>query len=285
MNKSIVLICTHNGQSYITEQLDSILNQTLPVDEIHVHDYNSTDETVLKVNEYRKLTNSKIFLKQFPYAHGPAHSFLASLNILKLDLSGDIIIHIADQDDFWVSTKNEIVNEEFKNLNTDCVFHDVIITDDRLYQLKPTYYNGYYDVQRDLNIQSQIYTNCVIGHTLSIKLASMSKMDLNYHKDIPMHDWYLVNMMLFRNMQLTFINKALSLYRQHNSNILGANRSKGTGVFLHIRNHGFKLRSFISFQEQMGWKKIGSPYFQVIRNVKPLKKKIFILSSLYLSRL
>lgn len=285
MYNSIVLICTHNGESYITEQLDSIIRQTLPVDEIHIHDYNSTDQTVLKVNEYNNQTNSKIYLKQFPHANGPAQSFLASLEILKSELNGEVIIHIADQDDYWVNYKNEIVCEEFKILNSECVFHDVIITNERLDPIRSTYYNGYYDVQRDLNIRSQTYTNCVIGHTLSIKSSSLSKLEISYQKDIPMHDWYLVNMMLYKNMKLTYINKALSLYRQHDNNILGANRSKSKGILSYLRNHGYKLRAFISFQEQMGWKKMGSSYFDVIRNVKPMKKKVFILSSLFLSKL
>ena len=40
-----VAIATYNGQEFIKEQLLSILNQTMPVDEIVICDDNSRDNT------------------------------------------------------------------------------------------------------------------------------------------------------------------------------------------------------------------------------------------------
>lgn len=44
--KLSVLICTYNGEKYIKEQLESVLNQSRPIDEIVVSDDNSSDNTV-----------------------------------------------------------------------------------------------------------------------------------------------------------------------------------------------------------------------------------------------
>lgn len=45
MTKISVALCTYNGEKFIHQQIDSILNQSLKVDEIVVCDDGSTDET------------------------------------------------------------------------------------------------------------------------------------------------------------------------------------------------------------------------------------------------
>ena len=52
--KLSVALCTYNGAKYIEEQILSILNQTMPVDEIVVCDDGSTDESGLICDEYAK---------------------------------------------------------------------------------------------------------------------------------------------------------------------------------------------------------------------------------------
>ena len=47
-----VLIATYNGEKFIKEQLDSIINQTTPVDEIIISDDGSTDGTLEIILEY-----------------------------------------------------------------------------------------------------------------------------------------------------------------------------------------------------------------------------------------
>ena len=54
-----VAMTTYNGEKYVKEQLESILEQTKPVDEIVIMDDKSTDETVeiiKKIQEDRKST-------------------------------------------------------------------------------------------------------------------------------------------------------------------------------------------------------------------------------------
>ncbi|EID83892.1 Glycosyltransferase involved in cell wall biogenesis [Treponema sp. JC4] len=41
-----VAMATYNGEKHLNEQIDSILNQTLKVDEIVITDDNSSDKTV-----------------------------------------------------------------------------------------------------------------------------------------------------------------------------------------------------------------------------------------------
>jgi glycosyltransferase involved in cell wall biosynthesis len=69
-----VALCTYNGEKYIRQQLDSILTQTMPVDEIVIHDDCSTDSTYEILTDYasryprifvRKNSANIGFLKNF----------------------------------------------------------------------------------------------------------------------------------------------------------------------------------------------------------------------------
>ena len=47
-----VALCTYNGEKYLAEQLDSILSQSIVVDEIVVCDDGSTDGTIRILDEF-----------------------------------------------------------------------------------------------------------------------------------------------------------------------------------------------------------------------------------------
>ena len=48
----LVMMATYNGEKYIRQQLDSILQQTYPIHEIIINDDISTDKTVDIIKEY-----------------------------------------------------------------------------------------------------------------------------------------------------------------------------------------------------------------------------------------
>ena len=47
-----VVMCTYNGEKYLRQQLDSILAQTYPIQELIVQDDCSTDTTLTILHEY-----------------------------------------------------------------------------------------------------------------------------------------------------------------------------------------------------------------------------------------
>ena len=48
-----ILLATYNGEKFIQEQLDSIINQKYKLWEILIHDDGSYDYTILILNEYQ----------------------------------------------------------------------------------------------------------------------------------------------------------------------------------------------------------------------------------------
>ncbi|WP_415579124.1 glycosyltransferase, partial [Flavobacterium psychrophilum] len=108
--KTSVALCTYNGEKYIKEQLDSILNQTKKVDEIIVCDDCSSDKTVEILNHYSSTNPGlfKIYINEQNLRS--VKNFEKAITLC----TGDIIF-LSDQDDFWVEIKVEKYAEYFNN--------------------------------------------------------------------------------------------------------------------------------------------------------------------------
>ena len=108
--KISLVMATYNGAKYLNEQLDSIKNQTLKLDEVIIVDDVSTDDTSYLVEKY--ISNHQlnwIFIKNEKnlgykgnFKKGLAHA------------SGDVIF-LCDQDDIWHLDKVERMVEALKN--------------------------------------------------------------------------------------------------------------------------------------------------------------------------
>ena len=117
-----VVMATYNGEKYIEEQLNSILPQLGPTDELLISDDGSTDSTV---EIAKRACAEKAYQTRF--LAGPrkgvcenfAHAFKAA--------RGDIVL-ICDQDDVWLSGKTARIKECFaKNEEIDVVLHDALM--------------------------------------------------------------------------------------------------------------------------------------------------------------
>ena len=55
-----ILLATYNGEKYLREQLDSIINQEYKLWELLIHDDGSSDGTIEILNEYHNKYPKKI---------------------------------------------------------------------------------------------------------------------------------------------------------------------------------------------------------------------------------
>lgn len=107
--KISVAICTYNGEKFLKEQIDSILNQTQKVSEIIVCDDGSKDQTLSILNKY-DIENPDLF---------KIYSNEINLRSVKnfekaIGLCTGEIIFLSDQDDIWVENKVEKMIDYFK---------------------------------------------------------------------------------------------------------------------------------------------------------------------------
>jgi glycosyltransferase involved in cell wall biosynthesis len=104
-----IAMCTYNGERFIKEQLDSILNQTYKNFELIITDDDSSDKTITIIKEYIK-QDKRIKLYQNNSNLGFIKNFEKAISLC----SGDYIV-LADQDDIWKVNKLEIFLEQIKD--------------------------------------------------------------------------------------------------------------------------------------------------------------------------
>jgi glycosyltransferase involved in cell wall biosynthesis len=98
-----VALCTYNGAQYLAAQLDSILAQTVPVEEIVVGDDGSTDTTLAVLEDYRGRAAARgIHMEVVQHARnlGYVLNFSDALQRCRAD-----VIFLCDQDDIWHPTR------------------------------------------------------------------------------------------------------------------------------------------------------------------------------------
>jgi glycosyltransferase involved in cell wall biosynthesis len=125
--KLSVAMCTYNGETFIKEQIDSILNQILPIDEIIVCDDGSNDKTIEILNQYANEYPNIFKIFQNEINLRSVKNFEKAINLC----SGDIIF-LSDQDDIWTLNKTEeYINLFNKNPKLDVIASNGFCIDEK----------------------------------------------------------------------------------------------------------------------------------------------------------
>jgi glycosyltransferase involved in cell wall biosynthesis len=198
-----VCIATCNGEKYLKEQLDSILNQLKSSDEVIISDDSSTDKTIEIIKSYY---DNRVIIFENQKFRSPIFNFE---NALK-KANGDVII-LADQDDIWREDKIDIIKKYL--VDYDLVLSDANIIDSDGNQTDESFYklNGSKSGVIN-NIVKNSYLGCTMAFNKNILEAS-----LPFPKDIPMHDWW-IGLIAEIYGKTYFIDDKLISYRRHGNN-------------------------------------------------------------------
>lgn len=249
-----IALCTYNGEKYIEEQLDSILTQTVPVDEIVVCDDKSSDRTCEIIE--RKLQNwtgiKLIVLNESNL--GFKKNFQKAASLCKSD-----IIFLSDQDDVWEKEKIEHVMEIFHDDDSVMmVFHDVAIVDENLKVMMPSFWSLLH-FEAD-NFQSDGYRRLAESNVVQGSACAFRKIILQQAIPFPdrvMHDEWLA-MLAILHGELFPLGQCLGKYRQTGNNTVGSGQL----------SDALKCKAWISGVEK-----------KVQRYVETLESKILTLDS------
>ena len=126
-NKRIdILMATYNGEKYLVEQLDSIINQTYRNWNLLIRDDNSTDKTLEIIQNYHKKDKRIKILKDNKGNLGIVRNFEELLKSSESEF-----IMFSDQDDIWVENKLDMylkMIEKIKNkgfmIHSDAILFD-----------------------------------------------------------------------------------------------------------------------------------------------------------------
>ncbi|MNQ31750.1 UDP-Glc:alpha-D-GlcNAc-diphosphoundecaprenol beta-1,3-glucosyltransferase WfgD [compost metagenome] len=198
-----VCMATYNGESYIKEQIQSILPQLKDGDELIVSDDGSTDNTLEIVFSFESL---KIRVLQGPQ-NGLIKNFENAINAAK----GDYIF-LCDQDDIWLENKVDVFKVAFDN------GANLIVSDCRVVDANAKIINESFFSLRNsrLGFLPNLLRNGFLGCCMAFK-AELKPKILPFPKNIPMHDWW-IGLVASLYGEVVFINQPLILYRRHGNN-------------------------------------------------------------------
>jgi glycosyltransferase involved in cell wall biosynthesis len=133
-----VALCTYNGAPFIAAQLESILQQTRPPDEVIVSDDGSTDETLSIVGKIAARYPSRVRVVQNPRRLGVIKNFESAI----AQVTGEIIF-LSDQDDVWLENRIARMLIPFAaRSETTLVYCNARLVDQDLQPLGPTVFEA-----------------------------------------------------------------------------------------------------------------------------------------------
>lgn len=210
-----IALCTYNGEKYLHEQLDSLVNQTYPNLEIIIVDDRSADRTISIIKSYQE-KYSFIKLYENESNLGYVKNFEKAIS-----LCGAEFIALSDQDDIWDLNKIEILHQEIGD--NILIYHDSEFIDEngKSLERKMSDLRNFY---KGTDSRVFLLENCVSGHAVLFKKLLVS-LSIPFDKNI-FHDWWL-SYVATQNGGITFTCQCLVKYRQHtnaNTNILRQDR-------------------------------------------------------------
>jgi glycosyltransferase involved in cell wall biosynthesis len=208
-----VCMATFNGANFISEQIESILQQLDAGDELIISDDGSTDDTI-DIIKYYNDKRVKLFVDYQP------RNLIRNFGYALSKAKGDYIF-LCDQDDVWFLNKVEVCTSLLKDY--DLVVSDCLIVDDGLNSKDGSYIKF---LNAGPGLFKNLKKNTFLGCCMCFK-KSMLNLLLPFPKDIPMHDiWIGFVASLFGKVK--FEEQMLVMYRRHNETVTHQTVGKST---------------------------------------------------------
>lgn len=201
-----VCLATYNGSQFIKEQLESILNQIGPSDEVVITDDCSIDDTVSII---KNLNDERIFIFENERNSGVVKSFEKSIKNARNNF-----IFLSDQDDIWHKEKVDVMMSTFENDNEiTLIYGNGNLVDENGQKLGRNLFKN--------EVSSSFIRHLIkprfLGCSIAFKRNSVDKV-FPFPKNIPMHDWWIgVNHIVYGKVH--YLSKPLIDYRRHENTV------------------------------------------------------------------
>lgn len=214
-NNISVILATYNGSKYIRQQIDSILNQDLPPEEVIICDDNSSDDTREQLKSYE---NNKLVKLNFnEKTLGVVENFKYAASLVK---PGNWIV-FSDQDDIWVPDKIRKLAGSMQLLDNGIapalVYSDLFLIDKNNRKLPLSFWEKQKIYPQNINFQKLLFGNIVSGCSMIINYPMLAEF-YKLKKTIFLHDEWIA-LVAYSFGQVRFLSDKLVLYRQHESNL------------------------------------------------------------------
>jgi glycosyltransferase involved in cell wall biosynthesis len=237
-----ILMSTYNGEKYLREQIDSILNQTYTNWKLIIRDDGSNDKTKAIIRDYIQQYPNKIKLIEDNRGN---LGYKDSFYLLQFYSTSNYIM-FADQDDFWHKYKIEfmlfeIKKREEKNSNKPCLICcDMEISNEHSSIIEPSYFK-HVNIAPKQGAQSILLASQLHGcaflfnkallnfcNDLSDENQLLEKFETNGH------DNFLSTVCAITG-EIYYLNKPLVTHRIHDKNLVGFSRSNNKTLLLQLK--------------------------------------------------
>ncbi len=215
--KLAVIMSTYNGESFLSEQIESIMNQDLGSHiDLFVRDDGSRDRTPEILDDYQ----SRGILKWYQGENaGPAFSFIDLL----YSINDYDYCFLSDQDDVWYPDKMRSAVETLNGIEGPALyFCNARLVDEDLNSLDSLVYNHHPHTNMETIICAPNTLGCsvCINRELHQKIIRRRKPEV-----ITMHDSYITRVCSCIGGTIYYDERVHLDYRQHSQNVIGLKNS------------------------------------------------------------
>ena len=229
MAKISVAMAVYNGEKYLPKQLDSILKQLEPQDEIIVSYDKSKDGTWELLQSYAaKYPQVRVVCNDRPGINGNFNNALTAA-------TGDYLF-ICDQDDCWADNKRAAVLETFRRTGADMVIHNGVHIDPDDKVISQPFFTMYRIGDGKVkNILKPRYSGCCTAFT-----REMAQKILPIPQDIDAYDHWVGTVGEFMG-KIAYDDRILLYHRLHGENVTTSTRGIARilkarmGLLTHLR--------------------------------------------------
>ncbi|WP_052742446.1 glycosyltransferase family 2 protein [Sphingomonas sp. Ag1] len=207
-----ILVATYNGARYLADQMDSILAQVAPDDEVIVVDDGSSDTTFAMLSDYAA---------RFPCVTALRND--RNMGVRKtferlLGLSTRNIVFLSDQDDIWIEGRKARMIEALQQGGCVAVLaNSLVMTDEGIG--RSFFPEGH---RPDVGSVARTFVrNPFIGCCMAFRREVLA-VALPFPASISMHDWWIGTCAMAIG-EVRYVAAPSLLYRRH-----GANQSSST---------------------------------------------------------
>lgn len=212
-----VLMSTYNGEKYLRQQLDSILDQEFSgLIKILVRDDGSSDSTIDILEEYEKKNLIEVI-------YGTNIGLTSS--ILELLKKADILMDyyaFSDQDDIWFNDKTMRSVEFFKKREREyesdeivLFFSSSLIVDENMNYMGQTFSGS-----QKICFYNSMIQNIMPGHTQMFNKALLNELKNIEPQHVFIIDWW-TNLLATALGTVLYDDKPTVFHRQHMNNAVG----------------------------------------------------------------
>lgn len=217
--KVAVLMCTYNGEAYLSEQLDSFARQTHVKWVLVVSDDGSQDGTLSLLDRYSTRWGGE----RLRVLNGPGRGFAA--NFLSLTCRNDIDADFfawSDQDDIWTDDKLQVALAWLQTIpkHVPALYcgRTQLISDSG----EPLGFSPHFCLPPGFPnalVQSIAGGNTMVFNQAARELLRKAGSELK----IPAHDWWAYQLISGVGGAIHYDPEPKMLYRQHSENLIGSN--------------------------------------------------------------